>query len=172
MKNLFFALSLISLAAIHSYGQITGTVYTIEDGKPQPLPGANVLWEGTDKGAVTDQNGKYTIDKPAGYQTLAATFIGLKPERKIVISTKGIINFTLKPSAVGLEEATVTGKVDATRVDLSKPELTYEIDNKELRKAACCNLSESFETNASVDASFTDAVTGTKQIEIDLSVWV
>tara|TARA_R110002124_G_scaffold219586_1_gene385463 strand:- start:19 stop:558 length:540 start_codon:yes stop_codon:yes gene_type:complete len=35
-----------------------------------------------------------------------------------------------------------------------------------LRKAACCNLSESFETNASVDVSFADAVTGTKHIEM------
>ncbi|OQX97263.1 MAG: hypothetical protein B6I20_12985 [Bacteroidetes bacterium 4572_117] len=31
-------------------------------------------------------------------------------------------------------------------------------------QAACCNLSESFETNPSVDVSFTDAVTGTRQI--------
>jgi outer membrane receptor for ferrienterochelin and colicin len=40
------------------------------------------------------------------------------------------------------------------------------ITQTELRKAACCNLSESFETNASIDASFTDAVTGTRQIKM------
>lgn len=44
--------------------------------------------------------------------------------------------------------------------------LSYRIDDQELKKAACCNLSESFETNASVDVSFSDAVTGTKQIEM------
>ena len=38
------------------------------------------------------------------------------------------------------------------------------ISEVELRKAACCDLSESFETNASISASFTDAVTGTRQI--------
>jgi outer membrane receptor for ferrienterochelin and colicin len=37
---------------------------------------------------------------------------------------------------------------------------------KELFKAACCNLSESFETNPSVDVAFTDAVTGTRQIQM------
>jgi outer membrane receptor for ferrienterochelin and colicin len=37
---------------------------------------------------------------------------------------------------------------------------------KELFKAACCNLSESFETNPSVDVSFSDAVTGSKQIQL------
>jgi len=36
----------------------------------------------------------------------------------------------------------------------------------ELEKAACCNLSESFSTNASVDVNFTDAVSGAKQIQM------
>jgi outer membrane receptor for ferrienterochelin and colicin len=40
------------------------------------------------------------------------------------------------------------------------------MSTKELLKAACCNLSESFETNPSIDVSFTDAVTGTKQIQL------
>src|SRR4030095_3465049 len=40
------------------------------------------------------------------------------------------------------------------------------ITSKELLKAACCNLSESFETNASVDVSYSDAVTGAKQIQL------
>ena len=37
---------------------------------------------------------------------------------------------------------------------------------KTLGKAACCNLSESFETNASVSVSYADAVTGSKQIQL------
>ena len=41
-----------------------------------------------------------------------------------------------------------------------------KISSKELQKAACCNLSESFETNATVDVSFTDAVSGAKQIKM------
>jgi len=40
------------------------------------------------------------------------------------------------------------------------------ISEVELRKAACCDLSESFETNAAISASFTDAVTGTRQIRL------
>lgn len=40
------------------------------------------------------------------------------------------------------------------------------IGEVELRKAACCDLSESFETNAAISASFTDAVTGTRQIKL------
>ena len=41
-----------------------------------------------------------------------------------------------------------------------------KISSKELQKAACCNLSESFETNATVDVSFTDAISGAKQIKM------
>ena len=40
------------------------------------------------------------------------------------------------------------------------------VNSEELLKAACCNLSESFDTNPSIDVSFSDALTGTKQIEM------
>ena len=41
-----------------------------------------------------------------------------------------------------------------------------KISSEELLKAACCNLSESFETNPSIDVNFTDALTGTKEIKM------
>ena len=44
--------------------------------------------------------------------------------------------------------------------------MVFNISSKELLKAACCNLSESFETNATVDVSFSNAVTGTKQLKM------
>ena len=63
-------------------------------------------------------------------------------EVKIVKKRKGI-----------LKSYTVTGN-------------TTIITSKELLKAACCNLAESFETNPSIDVNFTDALTGTKQIKM------
>ena len=41
-----------------------------------------------------------------------------------------------------------------------------ELTSSELKKAACCNLGESFETNASVDVNMTDAVSGAKKIRM------
>ncbi len=149
-----------------SYAQISGTVTSFEKDKSNPLPGANVVWEGTNVGTVTDENGNYTIEKVAETNTLVVSFIGYKTQTKIVISRKGTINFVMIPTGSSLTEVDVVGRVDATSVDLKRADLTYKIDDKELRKAACCNLSESFETNASVDVSFTDAVTGTRQIEM------
>ncbi|MGC3977477.1 MAG: hypothetical protein QM751_04140 [Paludibacteraceae bacterium] len=40
------------------------------------------------------------------------------------------------------------------------------VTSHELKRAACCNLSESFETNASVHVSYDDVVTGAKQIKL------
>jgi outer membrane receptor for ferrienterochelin and colicin len=40
------------------------------------------------------------------------------------------------------------------------------IGDGEIRKAACCNLSESFQTNTSVDVTITDAVSGAKKIQM------
>ena len=46
------------------------------------------------------------------------------------------------------------------------PQNNFKISEDELLKAACCNLSESFETNPSVDVNHNDAITGTKQLEM------
>lgn len=160
------SLILVLLIPLSAFAQITGTVTGIENGKEAPLPGANVLWEGTDIGAVTDANGKFTIEKPTNSSKLTASFLGYRSVSKLIISRKGEMNFRLIAKGSELSTVDVVGEVDATSLNLKSAELAYKIDDKELRKAACCNLSESFETNASVDVAFTDAVTGQKQIEM------
>lgn len=65
-----------------------------------------------------------------------------------------------------IEGVTVIGSKAATSINKKEAGLIINIDKKELLKAACCNLSESFETNATVDVSFNNAVTGTKQLKM------
>lgn len=65
-----------------------------------------------------------------------------------------------------IEGVTVTGSKASTSLQKKEAGLVFNIDKKELLKAACCNLSESFETNATVDVSFSNAVTGTKQLKM------
>ena len=65
-----------------------------------------------------------------------------------------------------IEEVLVTKYTDPTSLSKKETGLTFNIGGKELLKAACCNLSESFETNATVDVSFSNAVTGTKQLKM------
>ena len=65
-----------------------------------------------------------------------------------------------------LEGVEVSARESGTHFSRLDPILTQEISGAELCKAACCNLSESFETNASVDVSYSDAITGAKQIQL------
>ncbi|SEW41569.1 Outer membrane receptor proteins, mostly Fe transport [Chryseobacterium wanjuense] len=65
-----------------------------------------------------------------------------------------------------IESVTVSGTKGSTVLSKKDAGLVFNIDKKELLKAACCNLSESFETNATVDVSFSNAVTGTKQLKM------
>ncbi|MDQ1098444.1 MULTISPECIES: TonB-dependent receptor domain-containing protein [Chryseobacterium] len=65
-----------------------------------------------------------------------------------------------------IEGVTVIGSKAATSLNKKEAGMVFNIDRKELLKAACCNLSESFETNATVDVSFSNAVTGTKQLKM------
>ncbi|MNU12424.1 TonB dependent receptor [compost metagenome] len=65
-----------------------------------------------------------------------------------------------------IEGVTITASKAATSISKKEAGLVFNINSKELLKAACCNLSESFETNATVDVSFSNAVTGTKQLKM------
>ena len=65
-----------------------------------------------------------------------------------------------------LKEIKITKKRKGIQKSYTVTGNTTIITSKELLKAACCNLAESFETNPSIDVNFTDALTGTKQIKM------
>ena len=69
-------------------------------------------------------------------------------------------------NTVDLDAATIVSSMAATALDKDAAGLQINISDKELLKAACCNLSESFETNATVDVSYANAVSGTKQLKM------
>ncbi|MBV7440722.1 TonB-dependent receptor [Weeksellaceae bacterium TAE3-ERU29] len=81
-------------------------------------------------------------------------------------SHKNENDFTTDNSNIKLSQIEIKGNKAATSIDKKGAGLTFNIDKGELLKAACCNLSESFETNATVDVSYANAVTGTKQIKM------
>ncbi len=69
-------------------------------------------------------------------------------------------------SQTKLEDVKVEGVKKGIRKSLTTTTNTSVVGSKELLKAACCNLAESFETNPSIDVNFADALTGTKQIKM------
>jgi outer membrane receptor for ferrienterochelin and colicin len=140
--------------------------YVLEEGENAPLIGASVFWLGTTIGTSTDANGKFTIDAPAELPAkLVISFVGFQSDTLVVKNSKKEINAHLSQS-VKLDEVTVTERQDGSAFKLMDPIISEQINSHELGKAACCNLSESFETNASVDVVFTDAVSGAKKIQM------
>lgn len=77
----------------------------------------------------------------------------------LVFSQENIKKDTLKTVKV---QASMRG----LKKSLSGTANTTLVTSKELLKAACCNLAESFETNPSIDVNFSDALTGNKQIKM------
>ncbi|PQJ14419.1 SusC/RagA family TonB-linked outer membrane protein [Aureicoccus marinus] len=84
---------------------ITGTV-TDADGVP--LPGANIVVEGTANGTQTDFDGNYSIEASEG-QVLLFTYIGLKLERRVV-GAANVINVQMFEDAQALQEVVVTAQ--------------------------------------------------------------
>tara|TARA_B100000809_G_scaffold266844_1_gene332131 strand:- start:1288 stop:3495 length:2208 start_codon:yes stop_codon:yes gene_type:complete len=146
---------------------IKGHVYEITENKTKEvIPLASIYWEGTTIGVAADLNGDFEIIEPAQYPSnLIVSFIGYQSDTITLNSYKKTINIKLK-SAVGLEEFQITERQSGTFINLTDPLRIETLTTKELAKAACCNISESFETNASVDVNFTDAVSGTKKIQM------
>lgn len=162
--NRLFIVCVFSLISFWMNAQVTGRVIDSEDGSP--IVGAMVHWSGTQIKTTTDIEGRFATEKPNNSSTLMIHAFGYEVQMQSVIFRKGEILFSLQQEASQLLNVTVTGKAKETGIDLASASHQVVMNQSELRKAACCNLSESFETNASVDVSFTDAVTGTRQIEM------
>lgn len=128
-----------------------------------PLPGAFVVWRSTGEGAASDASGFFKLRGVVG-DTLQVSFIGMQTAMMPFVGQ----DFIEIPLAVGLHlgEAEVVVRGQTSSYSMLDPLNVQTLDRGELAKAACCNISEAFETNAAVDASFTDAITGTRQIRM------
>jgi TonB-linked SusC/RagA family outer membrane protein len=85
--------------------KITGKVKDATTG--EPLPGVNVLIEGTLVGVITDADGKYTIEVAAG-STLVFSYVGFLTE-KVLVSSQSTIDINLVADIQNLEEVVVIG---------------------------------------------------------------
>jgi outer membrane receptor for ferrienterochelin and colicins len=128
-----------------------------------PVPGAVVKWAGHETVTLTDDKGRFRL-KSVGYPA------------KLVILVPGAKADTLLLSSHPAEAITYIAKTDelpmvevkgrSSGFSFVQPRNMQLLTQTDIKKAACCNLSESFETNASVDVNYTDAVSGTKTIRM------
>jgi len=146
-------------------GQVHGYVYeSNEQGEQLPLVAANVYWAGTSTGTTTGEDGLFTIGLEEDMHMLVVSYVGYENDTMHIQEASEVE--VLFSRALMLEEVKVSHRIKPTSISYNSAYNIQNIHEKELTKAACCNLSESFETNPSVDAGFTDAVTGTRKIEM------
>ena len=144
--------------------EIKGIVVETSNGQANPLAGASIFWLGSNHGTVSNSHGEFLLAKNETTDKIVISYTGFKTD---TISLNGLhdIQITLNKKE-SLSNVVVTARQRTSYIDGYNPFRTAIITKKELLKAACCNLSESFETNPSVDVSYSDAATGSKQIQL------
>ncbi|MBL7775006.1 MAG: carboxypeptidase-like regulatory domain-containing protein, partial [Saprospiraceae bacterium] len=129
------------------------------------LIGATVQWAGTQQGAITDTLGRFWLPAQSREATLTVKYVGYEPAQVQVLP--GEDSLWVEVSGVTqLQEVTVSGAGFDTRVSTLDPRAVEHISSGELRKAPCCNLSESFQTNGTADVTYSNALTGVKEIQM------
>ena len=112
----FIPVVLLSFTLLGQTKTITGTVTSADDNVP--LPGVNVVVEGTSKGTVTTVDGTYSIDLSPEETTLNFTFVGYVAQ-KITVNDQTTIDVVLQPDTQTLEEVVVIGYGVVKKSDLT-----------------------------------------------------
>lgn len=135
----------------------------VHDKDRTPLINVQVYWKLARNGVVTDTAGMFSIPLSAKEaDTLVFRMVGYRTEYFQLES--GEYDFELSADNT-LKGATIDGSQPGM-VMTESVGIQSVITAAGLRKSACCNLAEAFETNGAVDVSFSDAVTGAKQIRL------
>ena len=141
---------------------LRGTVVN-QDGTP--LFGATIQWQGENNGVVADMEGRFELAQKTETTNLLINYVGynevvieiLPEENDVVLEVSGVSD---------LMEIEVAAKFRDTYISTLNPMNIESITGAEFKKAACCSLADCFETNAAVDVSYADAVTGAREMEM------
>lgn len=143
-----------------------------EAGSASPLPGAVLRWlpNAADTGAparpaTTDATGHFLLPRPArAASRLVVHALGYQADTLAVPATGAPYLRVALRASQALGEVTVTARAPA--YSALTPANVQVISARDLTKSACCNLAESFETNAAVEVTTSDAVSGARQIQL------
>jgi len=146
-------------------GFVKGVVLELDGkGRFAPLAAASVYWLTSHRGVMTDSNGVFTLKQDAAGSRLVISYAGYQPDT-VAVASQATMRIVLA-NGRQLKDVTVVSNSKSYYASTLTAVRTQVWGEKELFKAACCNLSESFETNPSVDVSYNDAVSGSKQIQL------
>ena len=167
MKTVLFIIlfSIVGLLQGHAQIQIQGTVKAYNHGqKLFPLSGAKVSWLNNKDSVLTDIEGKFKILTSPSSNRLVVHYSNFRNDT-LLVNRPNLGLLILKPE-IELQEVVISKDNSSVQRSLFDVQNVVTVDSREMLKAACCNLSESFETNPAVDVNIADAITGTKQIQM------
>lgn len=167
MKNTLLIVLFAAISQLVS-AQLQGIVFGTEDGKRSPLEQARIQLKQAGTGTTTGENGRFELILPRELpDILIISAVGFYSDTVIVTRDDRFTGLEITLfSEETLEEVVIEYKRSTHSVSRLKTLYVEELGEGELRKAACCNLSESFETNATVDVNLTDAISGAKKIQL------
>jgi TonB-dependent starch-binding outer membrane protein SusC len=111
--------------------KVTGRV--IDSSTGEPLPGVNVVIEGTQSGTVTDAEGKYSLQLSDQNAILVFSYIGYLPE-KAAYNGQTVIDMTLAADVTELDEVVVVGYGTQKKADLIGS--VSQVSGKNMEKTA------------------------------------
>ncbi|HSP39920.1 MAG TPA: TonB-dependent receptor [Gillisia sp.] len=117
-----------------TFAQVKTVTGTVTDESSMPLPGVNVIIEGTNTGTQTDFDGNYSINAGPG-QVLVYSYVGYATSRRTV-GTPNTINVTLAEDAAALDEVVVVGYGTRDKTDVVGSVVQIKSDVFEERPSA------------------------------------
>ena len=143
MKKRLSLMLLCMVATIAAWAQtvITGTVVSASDG--EPLIGASVKVKGTNKGAVTDLNGKFKISTEAG-KTLIFSYIAMETVER---PAKNGMYVEMRSLEEEMDEVMVIAYGTQKRSAFTGSAAV--VDSKELSKVQATNFADALKGKAS-----------------------
>ena len=127
-----------SAAAIQQQIKVTGTITDASSG--QAMPGVNIQIKGTNAGAISDAEGKFTVTASDPNATLVFSFIGYVTQ-EIPLSGKTTLSIALQPEVSQLSEVVVVGYGTQKRATLTGSVASVNGDN--LKQSPTTNLTNS-----------------------------
>ena len=136
--KMLFACLFLFVGMAMAQTKVSGTVLSYEDN--EPIVGAAVRVVGTNTGAVTDVNGKFTITCPAGKNTLSISYVGME---SIEVSARANMRILLKNDAQNLDEIVVVAYGTAKKQSITGA--VSSIDAKEIDKRIATSVTGALE---------------------------
>ena len=137
----------------------------VKDAKGEPIVGAHVYWMDKSAEALTDENGGFELLRKTKETMIHVEFVGYDMVMVTLKKDQTEVTIDMKEPKI-LNQVEVRGKKQDNAVSSLDGRQVEKISSTELKKAPCCNLSESFETNGTVDVAYADAITGAKEIQM------